>query len=352
MLREILFANRNIDELLADSDKTMSLVEDLFGENPGKYAGISTVTPAPNYYTQPNKDEIYANSLSSAYSGESDGSETPDRESSLTSGSNFQDGLNLEHYKSLLRSTENELRMLNNGMLRAASANNNTKPESLVQSDLRDTPRSLMSQFSSAMMSNRSDQPSLPSGSVYGGNNDLPPSTGGDMRLILSAIQDLKSAVMTNSMSQNQTQSTISASNGPQSDRGQNMSPEEQLSNLRNLQPLVQKANEKKAQSSDGIEEQQIGSSTDVNQNSLQASLKSGGINFSNLKTFDQLVNAIRSLYDEQNSLNRKLEERDLYVKKLETQIEKQNATIRALAEDIIQLQGVMTHWAEVQNHS
>ena len=351
MLREILFANRDIDELLADSDKTMSLVEDLFGENPGKYAGISTVTPAPNYYTQPNRDEMYANSLSSAYSGESDGSETPDRESNLTSGSNFQDGLNLEHYKSLLRSTENELRMLNNGMLRAASANNNTKPESRVQSDLRDTPRSLMSQFSSAMMSNRSDQPSLPSGSVYGGNNDLPPSTGGDMRLILSAIQDLKSAVMTNSMSQNQTQSTISASNGPQSDRGQNMSPEEQLSNLRNLQPLVQKANEKKAQSPHGIEEQQI-SSTDVNQNSLHASLKSGGINFSNLKTFDQLVNAIRSLYDEQNSLNRKLEERDLYVKKLEAQIEKQNATIRALAEDIIQLQGVMTHWAEVQNHS
>ena len=352
VLRDILFANRNIDDILADSDKTMSLVEDLFGENPGKYSGISSITPAPNFQRLPvHTDEVHANSLSSNYS-DSEGSESYlDQRSRFqsdakSSGSNFRAEMNLDHYKALLRSTEDELRMLNNGVVKAASSLG-------AGSQLQNQDSMINMPSSSVGLTNRSDPQSLLS---QASNSSMSiPNNGGEMRLILSAIEDLRSAVMSNSsMSQNQSQSTIqnarSSSDSPVMNESQTNSQDRQLANLRNLYPLIQKANG--SGSNLNKKDNEVASTITEASQTVQSTSSANEINFNNLKTFDQLVSTVKSLSDEQKLLKGKIIEKDAYTRTLEAKIEKQNATIRALAEDIIQLQGVMAHWAEVQNHN
>ena len=394
VLREILFAHNNIEDVLAESDKTMSLVHDLFGENPGKYSGISTVTPAPGFgesrnhgfsrFPQtampPTHDDTSENELQMTDLSNDDATftESHDVLSGVSrSNNNFDSSnslLDLQRYKKLLEKTENDLRKLNNGVL---------KPSQLQS--LNTVQDALSSSGDSFEHGNNPVTNSTRKVITRAACNDEAPSVEntGDMKVILGAIEELKTAVL------NISQDNKSVSNRRTGNRVGNNSAAEygsqqsnqssqisagnseltQLSNLKNLMPLLaqrscatsnsQSAPENTCSnttfSEATLQKCQVNdvssTSTDLHcvDDALVASVGGGELfDIKSLKTFDQIVSAVKYLSDEQASMKRKVNERDCLIKKLQQNIERQNATIRALAEDIIQLQMVMSQWSEV----
>ena len=405
VLREILFAHNDIEDVLAESDKTMSLVQDLFGENPGKYSGISTVTPAPNFggkngnpgfsrlpypMMSANSEDDSENELpmTDLYSERGTTfTESHDVLSGVTGRNNNFDTneslLDLERYKKLLQKTENDLRKLNNGVLKPTSQ---VETFSSIQDAMSTSGESLSQEQSNVAVNNTTEARKITRVQAPGTKENAPSIENVDnMKVILGAIEELKTAVL--GISQD-NKSGVDSPSGAQSasfsereirsnQSNQSLEPSSshqgltQLNSLKNLMPLLAQRNSGASWQSgentcsnttfSGARNCQV---NDISSTSNTAELQSSGVTVvspkraegefdtKGLKTFDQLVNAVKYLSDEQTNMKRKLNERDCLINSMQQKIERQNSTIRALAEDIIQLQMVMAQWCEVHSAS